>query len=348
MQAIAIALALFLPCATEAQSRDDTAVCDAVARTVLAIDPPKDWRGPWQSPVRALGKASRGAISVDAQTWRSDKKQALDKLRQEYRAEPALLAAIGELTDGRWIFSVHRFGDSSLYMAKVIEGSASCERFVFFAAQAAGVARPIAAPPVVHDAEPFAFCYRTTAYAGEVGGVPAFIVETDHDSAVELSLTPWRDGDWQQECRVLIRFTDVFEVTERFCKDVDCQELANQALALAQKVDHRPEAAQEAGKQSEKFKPMKELADADPRVLQRFPTFGANAPRYEFASDSVVLPLAVGGETYLARVGHAAIGWRIYPDYLLGAYKVVGHALEPVAGIYISKTRGKPVSATVN
>src|SRR5215831_2093354 len=70
VQAMAIALALFLPCATAAQtpaqSGDGTALCDIVARTVLAIDPPKDWRGPWQSPIRALGKASGGTISVDA------------------------------------------------------------------------------------------------------------------------------------------------------------------------------------------------------------------------------------------------------------------------------------------
>ena len=353
VQAMAIALALFLPCAiaaqTPAQSPDDTAICETVARTVLAIDPPKDWRGPWQSPIRALGKASGGTVSVDAQTWRSDKTQALDKLRREYRADPGLLKAIGDLTDGRWIFSVQRFGGSSLNMAKVVEGSASCERFVFFDAPAGGASHPIAAPSVVRDAEPFAFCYRTTAHAGEVAGVPAFVVESDHDSTVELSLTPWRNGAWQPECRLLIRFTDVFEVTERYCKDVDCQELANQALSFATKVDQRPEASQEDAKsQSEKFKPLKDLAEADPGFLQRFPTFGVNGPRYEFASDSLVLPLAVGNETYLVRVGHAAIAWRTYPDYLFGAYKLVGHRLEPVAGFYITKTRGKPVGTTVN
>ena len=62
----------------------------------------------------------------------------------------------------------------------------------------------------------------------------------------------------------------------------------------------------------------------------------------------VFLPIVVGGETYLGRVGHGAIGWRKAPDYLFAAYKKVGDSLEPVAGFYISKTRGKPLSATVD
>src|SRR5262249_8016817 len=96
--AMAVALAPLAPSVTHAQPASEArdVVCDTVARTVLAIDPPDDWRGPWQSPVRALGKSSAGVVSVDARTWRSDKAPALDKLRQEYRAEPDLLKAIGD------------------------------------------------------------------------------------------------------------------------------------------------------------------------------------------------------------------------------------------------------------
>jgi hypothetical protein len=84
------------------------------------------------------------------------------------------------------------------------------------------------------------------------------------------------------------------------------------------------------------------------------PTFGGQihglfgSAYNEFAQDSVLLPIVVGGETYLGRVGHAAVAWRTVPDYLFAAYKRVGDSLEPVAGFYISKTRGKPISATVN
>ena len=47
-------------------------------------------------------------------------------------------------------------------------------------------------------------------------------------------------------------------------------------------------------------------------------------------------------------MGHAAVAWRTVPDYLFAAYKRVGDSLEPVAGFYISKTRGKPISATAD
>jgi hypothetical protein len=351
---MAIALALLLPFASQAQpatvSVNDQAVCDTIARTVLAVEPPDGWRGPWQSPVRALGKTSANSFSVDTEGWRAERTQALDKLRQEFRADRGLLESIGRLTDDRWVFSLHRFGRSPLHMAKVIEGSASCQRFVFFTTSANDAAHQVVEPDVVKAAEPSAFCYRTSAYAAEVADVPAFVVESDYDSNVELSFTPWRSGSWQSECRVLIRFSDVFEVTDRFCKDVDCQALADDAVALVRKVDQDPQAADEKIV-SAKFKAMNERAEKDPSAIASFPTFGGTvhgSSQAEFAPDSVLLPFIVGDETYLARVGHFAVGWRTYPDYLLAAYRMVGDRLEPAAGLYISKTRGKPISATVN
>ena len=356
LQKMAIALAFLSPCATQAQSSGDApkdhGVCNALAQAVLAIEPAGGSRNPWQAPVLALSNASPGLVRIDDEGWRAEgKEEALDKLQRDYRAEPGLLEAIGKLTNDNWRFSLHRFGTSSLRMTQIIEGSASCERFLFFEAPPTGAAHQVAAPPVVQTAEPFAFCYRTKAYAGEVSDMPAFIVETDQDGTAELSVTPWRADGWQRQCKVVIRFSDVIEVTDQFCKGVNCNEMARQALALVKKVDQRPQAVEEDANGHGKFKVMKELAANDPRDTQSFPTFGGSnhgLRSAEFAPDSVVLPIVVGGETYLARVGHPAIGWRTYPDYLLAAYKMVGNGLEPVAGIYISKTRGEPLSATVD
>ena len=211
---------------------------------------------------------------------------------------------------------------------------------------------PIAAPPVVQNAEPFTFCVKTTGYAGEVAGVPAFVVETDQDSTVELSFTPLAGWRLARQCKVVIRFNDVFEMTDRFCKDVDCNAMADQALSLTKKVDQSPQAAQDdANGQDANFKALKKLADDRP-LDNQLPTFGGQihglfGSYNDFAPDSVLLPIVVGGETYLGRVGHAAIAWRTVPDYLFAAYKKVGDGLEPVAGFYITKLRGKPLSATV-
>jgi hypothetical protein len=359
LQKTAIALVLLAPYAAQAQSssdlRKDQNVCSTIAQTVLAIDPSGGWRSPWQQPLRALAKAPGGIVSIDAEGWRAETKaQALDRLRQNYRAASSLTEAIGRLMDDSGTFSLYRFGASSLGMAESVGGTASCQYFVFFDAPPSGAAHAVAAPPVVQNAEPFTFCVKTTGYAGEVAGVPAFIVETDQDSTVELSFTPWRESGWQGQCKVVIRFSDVFEMTDRFCKDVDCNAMAEQALSLTKKVDRASQAApEEANGQDATFKALKKLADDQPLDSQ-LPTFGGQthglfgSAYSEFAQDSLLLPIVVGGETYLGRVSHAAVAWRTVPDYLFAAYKRVGDSLEPVAGFYISKTRGKPISATVN
>jgi hypothetical protein len=358
LQKMAVALVLLSPYAAQAQSPGDPpkdqSVCSTVARTVLAINPSGGWRSPWQQPLLALAKASDGAVSIDAEGWRAETKaQALDRLRQDYRAAPDLTDAIGRLMDDNGTVSLYRFGGSSVSMAESVGGTASCQYFVFFDAPSAGAAHVVAAPPVVESAEPFTFCVKTTGYAGQVAGVPAFVVETDRDSTVELSFTPWRGGGWQGQCKVVIRFSDVFEMTDRFCKDVDCNAMADQALSLTKKVDRAPQAAPEdANGHDAKFKALKKLADDSPPGVQ-LPTFGGQihglfGSYNDFAEDSVFLPIVVGGETYLGRVGHGAVGWRKVPDYLFAAYKRVGDSLEPVAGFYISKMRGKPLSVTVN
>jgi hypothetical protein len=356
LRRMAIALALLSPNAAQAQapseSRKDEGVCKTVARTVLAINPSGGWRSPWQAPLGALTKASGGVVSIDAEGWRAKTKtEALDRLSQKYRAAASLTEAVGELFDGGDTFTLYRFGGSSLNLAEAVGGTASCQHFVFFDAPPTGAAHTIVAPSVVQNAEPFTFCVNTAGYAGEVAGVPAFVVENDQDSTVELSFTPWRDGGWQQQCQIVIRFSDVFEMTDRFCKGVDCNEMADHALSLTKKVDQNPQAVQDADRGNAKFETLKKLADDRPLDIH-VPTFGGQIHGIfgaydEFAPDSVLLPVVVGGETYLARVGHGAIAWRRVPDYLFAAYKRVGDSLEPVAGLYITKTRGRPVSATV-
>jgi hypothetical protein len=357
VRAVVAALALLAPYGAQAQApgdpHQDQAACSTVARIVLAANPSGGWRSAWQQPLSVLAKASKGIVSIDAEGWRArTKEEALDRLRQTYRAAPSLMEAVGGLIDGGDTSTLYRFGGSSLSMAKAVGGTARCQSFVFFDAPPAGAAHAVAAPPVVQNAEPFTFCVKTTGYAGEVSGVPAFIVETDQDSMVDLSFTPWRDGGWQGQCKVVIRFSDIFEMTDRFCKDVDCNAMADQALSLTKKVDQSPQAASDdANDQGDKFKALKKLADDTPPSIQ-LPTFGGQihgvfGSYNDFAEESVFLPIVVGGETYLGRVGHGAIGWRRVPDYLFAAYKKVGDSLEPVAGFYITKLRGKPLSATV-
>jgi hypothetical protein len=63
--------------------------------------------------------------------------------------------------------------------------------------------------------------------------------------------------------------------------------------------------------------------------------------------DDVLLPLVFEGETYLARVGHAAFHEFTSADYLFNAYRLVDDHLELVAEFYIGKGRGRLLSTTV-
>jgi hypothetical protein len=320
------------------------APCTTVSQAILS---PGGSRGPWQSPVRALDKTSGGVFTIDVDGWRAETRQGgLDRLR-ELRASQPLQDAIGKLTDDSGLFSLHRFGRSSLAMAEVVQGSLFCQYFVFFDSPPTGTAQLIADPLIAQSTNGPRFCWKSSAYAGEIAGAPAFIVQDIEDNAVTLSITPWRDGQWQRSCQVVIRFDALFEVTGRFCEGVDCAATAEQALALVKKVDQG--AAQAASdSQNENFRTMKKLAEDDP-LGKQLPTFGGSiqGPYNEFAPETVMIPVVIGGETYLGRVGHAAFAWRVSPDYLVAAYKKQGDKLEPVAGFTVSKTRGKPLSATV-
>jgi hypothetical protein len=342
--AIMLVIASLSPAALQAQTAAQ-APCAAVSQALLSIDPPGGWRGPWGLPVAALDKASRGVVVSDAEGWRAETPQAgLDKLH-ELRASQTLKDAIGKLTGGNWLFSLHRFGQSSLHMAEVMQGTMHCRHFVFFDTSPAE-ASMVAAPPIVRTNDETAFCWRRSAYAGEVAGAAAFITQDDRDDVVGLSITPWREGQWQASCQVTVKFTPQFEVADRYCSSVDCAAIADQALEFAKTIDRGTALV---GDSNENFRTLKKLAEEDPPDDDLRALRGTFDSAYsQFAPQSVMVPVMVGGETYLGRIGHAALGWRIWPDYLFAMYKKGDYGLEPIAAIYIRKTRDKPLSVTID
>jgi len=291
--ATTLVIASLSPAALQAQTAAQ-APCNAVSQALLSIDPPGGWRGPWGLPVAALDKASKGAVVIDAEGWRAETSQAgLDRLR-ELRASQTLQDAIGKLAGGNWLFSLHRFGQSPLRMAEVMQGTMHCRRFEFFDTAPTGASR-IAAPPIVSANDETAFCWTRSAYAGEVAGVPAFITQDDRDDVVGLSITPWRDGQWQTSCRVTIKFTPRFEVTERYCSDMDCAPIADQALEFAKTIDR---GAALAGNPNESFRMLKKLAEDDPPDDDLRALRGTFDNAYsQFARQSVMMPVMVAGET---------------------------------------------------
>jgi hypothetical protein len=330
----------------DAQAQSPT-LCDTLAKIIASAKPPAKPPGPWASPVHTLDEISGGVVTIDDRGWRPEKREdLLKKLRDEYRASPELLEAVGQQANPSSMPTIHRFGRSSLYLSPTIQGTAYCQRFIFFEAPAGATAHTTEAPPIVQTADETAFCWKRSGVAGEIAGVPAFIVQSDKDSTVELSVTPWRGGKWENACRVTVTFANDFEATDRFCQGVNCDAMAERARWLAEGLD-----------KSHRFGSgilyRKELA-ADGRLDDYLPTFGGKiqdgyrASYTEFASDTIFLPIVVGSEMFLGRIGHAAFAWRTAPNYLFAAYRMTGNRLEPVAGIYIARIRARPEDIKVD
>ena len=327
-----------LPSVAQAQ-----ALCHVVARTITSLMPAEVSDGRRSSPIEVLGKSSGGVVSIDAEAWPTAAPGGLTaRLRDEYKAPPDLLQAIGPLSPR----NVFRFGGSSLFLGRTVQGSANCQGFTFFDARPGGPSRLVKGPEGVGLGEEAAFCFGQEGHAGQVDGVPAFIVQRDGQSTVELSVVPWRDGSWQKSCRVTLSFDNGFDATERFCAGVDCNEMAEQARTLAKELD-------------ESLRPNLGLPDMSRLAAQagldkRVPTFGEQPKNADhdvyadFQGDAIFLPIVVGNEMYLARLGRAGFAWRRSPNYLFAAYRMTGDRLEPVAGIFVDLVRSSLTDAQVD
>jgi len=64
-------------------------------------------------------------------------------------------------------------------------------------------------------------------------------------------------------------------------------------------------------------------------------------------SSPLTLPIVVGGQLYLAHVGHFTIGWRNYSDWSVKLDERAGADVKLVAEIAIGMTKGKLKDASV-
>jgi hypothetical protein len=268
-----------------------------------------------------------------------------EALPASFKPSPALKKALSELAVGGGNLRLQRAGQSALHAASVNEGSANCQSFVFFEMSPDGRADIVVEPPIIVNGRNgvLLFCtgFGVESALGEIAGEPAFIVEIGKNQDEEVRFTPWRDHVWQKECRIAVRYSTRFSVDEQYCQGVDCGAVSARARELAMRFDKDPDSFANLPQVDDKYVPLL----SGPAEL---PTFGKSSPSQQnFGEESAVWSVVLGGQSYVARLGHGAIGWRKYPDYLLALYRMDGDKLEPVAGIRIAKTRGKLVDVTV-
>jgi len=337
----ALPMALALCWTAPAQTQE---LCRAFAEPLGKSSPTVDQKGrPWVRPAQTLTSRPDSVVHLDPG---KDMKvsEAESALAGEFHASPSLVKAVRDLAGVSGYLRLHRFGNSALYAASENGGSANCQSFVFFEVTD-GKADLVDDPPIIVNGRNgvLLFCtgFGVETSVGEIRGQPALIVEIGKDQDEEIRITPWRDHSWQKECQVNIHFGADFTVAEQQCQGVDCAVVAGRARALAMQYDKDPGSLEQLPKPDEKYQRWL----AGPVEL---PTFGKPSQAQQgFGEESVALSVVLGGATYIARLGHGAIGWRKYPDYLLALYRPRGDELEPVAGILVAKTRGKPEQVTV-
>jgi hypothetical protein len=325
---------LLLPFSVEAK---DPNLCLRVANTVRTLYPSRALADPWASPLYALSATPGSGVTVDFQGWAGSQAELRAKLPAAVHASPDLEREIIEQSGS----SLHRFGDSALYLSTTVQGTAHCQGFLFFEAKPGTAAKAVEPPPTAKArVEKMAFCVSTAGYAGVIEGTSAFIVQANGENKVEIIITPWDDGRWQESCGLSIAFANEFKATEKFCESGSCDAYAGRARDLAQTFDEAPNWGN-GGRLTGKI-------NEEAGVSDKLPTFGTDAPNLstDFSPDSIFVPVQIGGEMLLARIAHAAFGWRTLRDYLVAFYRPAVDRLTPVAGIVVTKTRTGPREIT--
>jgi hypothetical protein len=331
----------FAPTAMRAQQ-----ACQTLAERIRTAEPSADQDDPWRSPVQVLAAQRDPWISIDRGNSLTTK-AATDQLKGELRASPRLLEAVASLVGLGEYMRLRRFGTSELWAAEVNQGSANCQSFVFFTARAGGQADVVDPPAELANRKDGSMSpcsgFGSIAFAGVAGGKPTFIVEEGRDQHERISLTPWQGG-WQKSCEASLDFTSEIDVSERFCaRGLDCAAASEQAKALVLRYDKDANAFAAGTPVSPKPESSRPIGSRD------FPSFGQK-PQYiaaQFSETTVSVPITLGSETLIAKIGHGSIGWRTYPDYVVGLYRPVGDDFEAVAGVILTVKRAKPVAIKI-
>jgi len=366
MKSLMIGASALVLAATPAFAAGDT-VCPTVAAHLRALpaaayDPSSDLI---DSPIERLADNHASGLVIDASApLTAEQVQALGAtLKSRFAAPAAVLDAVDALdpaeADNVWI---RRLGASDAYAVETMAGTMDCEDFAFFGAAAGEPAKLIAAPPQLTAArdDVGSFCVTGEGLLGRVGKTPVF-VDQGWDSVApvyDISFAAWRGGAWTKPCSLHVVFRSSYRVDKVDCHGGVCAELPAAALAMAERrqaqiVAHG--AAQDApatfawgpalsAAARAKIATLTPLID-DPPTLDVSSVTGDTG--HGFADDTVIFPVMIGGQAYVAVLSHGGVGWRIYPDFVLSLYDLKAGAAERIASVHIVREVGRVQSVGV-
>lgn len=238
--------------------------------------------------------------------------------------------------------SVTKLGRTEVVALWDIQGTAHCSSYFFLLVSEGAPARRIEEPrsPEVQD-----LCWTESGWLGEIAGHPAFAVQSRAITtpSYRATISPWHGDRWGEACAVEAQFEALYRLDEADYRASAWPALAAIAPQIASDRsldDDAPTYRFGLPGDEAKYQAMLALTD---QASGPMPRFGTQPRGYDWfdPDSSAYFPLVVDGETYLARIGHGSLGWRVSGDYLLGVWDLQDGKLTPLAGAIIALEVGK-------
>ncbi|HEY1735835.1 MAG TPA: hypothetical protein VGG12_04245 [Methylovirgula sp.] len=351
---LSVLLALLASTAFPALAQDSGGVCTKIAASFkqLAANPSTSADAKFypDSPLTLLGNQTDSGVSVGAHIAETGKAQRpLEWAQQQGLQLPNDLKDALDKAD-----FVDQLPDTNFYAASRIEGTAYCYDTTTFAV-AGNSAQTAPAPPNWVTNQDFGSGCGVFRAFGKVDATSAAFEEMyDYSPALTATLTAsaWNMDHFDPACTVTFNFEprfsphDTYNDWEQICTATNCDELRQLALTLIERVQLDPVAAEKqlvenlSDDQRADFEALEKLA----QVTQPDKIPG---PADLTDASPLAVPLLVGDEVYLARVGHFTIGWRTYSDWSVRLDKRKGDDVQAIGVIAIGMTKGKLESADV-
>ena len=269
--------------------------------------------------------------------------------------EPYLEVARQPVLQGRQ-HEVFVLPASSLHALVNTRGALNCRTFLFFTSEPG---KPSGLLPSVSGSDD-PLCYNTSGHLARVSGTDAYLEFASGltNYRYTLRIVPWRDGRWTEGCAVAADFKSTYRTSHTFVRpggplEADAtRDLAAQ-LAEAWSTTDDPELFEFGPAwpafMNDRVRELHRLGSA--LGTMPVPTFGAPlatlGPFYRELEDADAYPIFVGGQVYLAQVGHATIGWRVFQDSILIIYTLAEGRLSPMASAVVEQDQGALESVRV-
>lgn len=300
-----------------------------------------------QTPLAQLSAARPASFKEGDRTLAKPGQSIADALIREHAADSALAAKLRDLAPAE----ATRFGKSGIWLLDKVEGTLGCHTILLAAVPPGAPAHEVDLPPTP---DPSALCALSALTAVSVDGTPALWIEQSGAFSALLgqstvTIVALHDETFAAPCTLTIDYAVADKAAHAFCNGVDCVPLTRTAEVLAMRL-RQEETAETLGDGAEDagYRRMAEIAggEAQPASL---PTFGVSLDTpYTAFSDQVIFPLRVDdAAVYLARLGHAGLGWRQSADTLLALYRLRDDQMVPAASVYVSARRSAIIGVSI-